>query len=51
MKYYEIHKKIVYEVAAKSEQEAIEMVMDGHAGAEIMEIELFVDKTSETLED
>jgi hypothetical protein len=51
MKYYEIHKMTVYEVGAESEEEALEMVMDGHANVETMEIELFVDKTSEEIED
>ena len=48
MRYYEIHKKTVYEVSAESEREAIERVMDGQEN--VMEEELFVDKTSEEVE-
>jgi hypothetical protein len=49
MRYYEIYKKTVYEVGAESEREAVEKVMDGRAN--IMQEELFVDKTSEEVED
>jgi hypothetical protein len=46
-KYYEIHQKKVWEVYAYSDSDAIALVMDGFGS--IMEDELFVDKTSEAV--
>ena len=43
-KYYEIHRKMVYEVYAENESDALSLVMDGNGI--LNEDEMFVDKTS-----
>lgn len=48
-KYYEVHQKRVWEVWAYSESDAISLIMDGKGI--LNEEELFVDKTSEALDD
>ena len=49
MRYYEIHKKNIYEVFAESEREAIELAMDNKAT--LKEQEFYVESVSEEVED
>lgn len=49
MKIYEIHRKIVYEIYAEDDQDALNFAMDGVGS--IMEDEVVIDKTSEEIEE